>query len=894
MRRVSLDVTPGVTYNVIAGCQGGKGQEGAIFDDGAADGGGGGFGVIRGGTGGNGSGDVLSAGGSGGGGGGGASGVATRFPLISDSLLLASAGSGGGGGGGRYGGGGTGGAGDQVGDRGGGLGAGGGGGLGTIGGSPVGAVGGTGGSSCCIKLGGGGGGGGGGVQGGGGGGGGDFGGGGGGGGAGGNTFLSASAHARSTAGYGHLGGAGGVVLITPVWSKSPTTTTVTVPVGAVFDGNPKTATAQTVDGEGNVLANPAVTYQPGPGAPVNAGTYTASASYLGDDTYAGSSDSKPFTIFRAASNTEVTVADAVYDGNPHGGTAKVTGAGGLDQALTVSYSGRNGTVYGPSPTAPTNAGDYTASAIFTGDANHSGTSESRDYSIAKAPSTTKVTVADATYDGNPHGGTAKVTGAGGLDQALTVSYSGRNGTVYGPSPTAPTNAGDYTAERKLRRRLQPHRQPRQRQLLDRQGAVDDEGHGRRRDLRRQSARRHREGHRRRRPRPGADGQLQRPQRDRLRTSPTAPTNAGDYTASASYGGDSNHTGSLDSANYSIAKAPSTTKVTVADATYDGNPHGGTAKVTGAGGLDQALTVSYSGRNGTVYGPSPTAPTNAGDYTAERKLRRRLQPHRQPRQRQLLDRQGAVDDEGHGRRRDLRRQSARRHREGHRRRRPRPGADGQLQRPQRDRLRTQSDGADQRRRLHRQRKLRRRLQPHRQPRQRQLLDRGGAADDHGRRQDTAVQRPEAGADVDVRRIRELRRPGRSDRDDDVFDDRGHDRGREHRQPGGRLPDHLLGPDGCELRRHVRRWHPQSDQGGRTDRIHGRHARHARQHEQHDQCQPRGRDPRGGRRHARRQARHDVAGVQRLQVVRHDNVVARGRLHGRGVRDRDWRRGRAAAR
>ena len=157
---------------------------------------------------------------------------------------------------------------------------------------------------------------------------------------------------------------GGVVLITPVWAKSPTTTTVTVPTGPVYDGNAKTAIGSDRGRRGQPARQSGCHVSPGPGAPVNAGTYTASASYLGDDTYAGSSDSKPFTIFRAASNTEVTVADAVYDGNPHGGTAKVTGAGGLDQALTVSYSGRNGTVYGPSPTAPTNAGDYTASASY--------------------------------------------------------------------------------------------------------------------------------------------------------------------------------------------------------------------------------------------------------------------------------------------------------------------------------------------------------------------------------------------------------------------------------------------------------------------------------------------------------------------------------------------------
>src|SRR5262249_47468663 len=119
--------------------------------------------------------------------------------------------------------------------------------------------------------------------------------------------------------------------------------------------------------------------------------------------------------------------------------------GGLSQSLTVNYAGRNGTVYGPSTTAPTNAGDYTASASFAGDANHTGSSDSQDFTTAKASSTTTVTVSDAMYDSSPHGGSTSVTGAGGLSQSLTVNYAGRNGTVYGPSITAPTNAGDYTA-----------------------------------------------------------------------------------------------------------------------------------------------------------------------------------------------------------------------------------------------------------------------------------------------------------------------------------------------------------------------------------------------------------------------------------------------------------------
>src|SRR5207245_10756723 len=75
----------------------------------------------------------------------------------------------------------------------------------------------------------------------------------------------------------------------------------------------------------------------------------------------------------------------------------------------VGYNGRNLTTYGPSNTAPTNAGDYTASATFAGDANHAASSPaSADFTISPAGSTTTVvcTGTPFTYDGKPHGCTA--------------------------------------------------------------------------------------------------------------------------------------------------------------------------------------------------------------------------------------------------------------------------------------------------------------------------------------------------------------------------------------------------------------------------------------------------------------------------------------------------------
>jgi hypothetical protein len=306
------------------------------------------------------------------------------------------------------------------------------------------------------------------------------------------------------------------------------TPSITVTGGTFpFDGNSHAATASAT-GVGNVTVSGSFsfTYTP-PGnstEPVNAGTYGVSANFTSSDTnYSNAVGNGTITIEQAGSTTTVTVSNATFDGSPHGGTATVTGAGGLNQSLTVTYSGRNGTVYPASTTPPTNAGDYTASATFSGDTNYAESSDSQNFSISKAGSTTTVTVANVTYNGNPHGGTAYVTGDGGLNQSLTVNYEGRNGTTYGPSTTAPTNAGDYTA-------------------------------------------------------------------------------------SASFAGDDNHTSSSDSKDFSIGKAAATVSITGGTFTYDGNPHPATGSVTGVNSESLGTpTFEYTpgGNN---------APVNFGTYS----------------------------------------------------------------------------------------------------------------------------------------------------------------------------------------------------------------------------------------------------------------------------------------
>jgi hypothetical protein len=187
------------------------------------------------------------------------------------------------------------------------------------------------------------------------------------------------------------------------------------------------------------------TYGPSTTAPSAAGDYTAGASYGGDVNHTSSQDSEDYTIFQAPSVTMVSVADATYDGLPHGGTATVTGAGGLSVSLVVTYTGRSGTTYGPSTTAPSAAGDYTAGASYGGDVNHTASQDSQDYTIARAPLT--ITAEDKTqqysdpqptltwkYSGFVNGeGPGVLTGTTTCTTTATVSAAG--------NITSP--AGDY-------------------------------------------------------------------------------------------------------------------------------------------------------------------------------------------------------------------------------------------------------------------------------------------------------------------------------------------------------------------------------------------------------------------------------------------------------------------
>jgi hypothetical protein len=117
----------------------------------------------------------------------------------------------------------------------------------------------------------------------------------------------------------------------------------------------------------------------------------------------------------------------------------------LNQAVTPTYVGRNGTDYPASSSAPINTGDYTEVATFAGDANHTGSTASKDFTVSKAtPVITWANPAAITYgtvlDSTQLNAVAKL---GTATVAGSYSYAPPAGTVLNAGP-GQTLAVDFT------------------------------------------------------------------------------------------------------------------------------------------------------------------------------------------------------------------------------------------------------------------------------------------------------------------------------------------------------------------------------------------------------------------------------------------------------------------
>ena len=180
-------------------------------------------------------------------------------------------------------------------------------------------------------------------------------------------------------------------------TPAPSTTTVTCPTSVTYTGSAQTPCSTSVTGVGGLSLTLSPTYINN----TNVGTASASYIYLGDANHAGSSDTETFDITKAASATVVTCSpiSVVYNGTAQTPcSTSVTGAGGLSLTPDPVYTNN------------TNAGIAGAAYTYTGDTNHTGSSDTETFEITPAVPSCTVTGDTVVYDGAAHGASGSCLG----------------------------------------------------------------------------------------------------------------------------------------------------------------------------------------------------------------------------------------------------------------------------------------------------------------------------------------------------------------------------------------------------------------------------------------------------------------------------------------------------
>lgn len=114
---------------------------------------------------------------------------------------------------------------------------------------------------------------------------------------------------------------------------------------------------------------------------------------------------------------------------------------GLADVVAYTYTGMGDTHYSGTK-APVDAGTYRVVATLRSN-GYVGRAET-DYRILEKPVYIALTAENATYDGEPHAATVSVPSLEPSD--YTVVYTGVDGTDFGPTSTAPCDAGSYCVE----------------------------------------------------------------------------------------------------------------------------------------------------------------------------------------------------------------------------------------------------------------------------------------------------------------------------------------------------------------------------------------------------------------------------------------------------------------
>ena len=253
--------------------------------------------------------------------------------------------------------------------------------------------------------------------------------------------------------------------------------------GGIFNGGSSAATA-TVAGvvagvdntpssslEGvsltlNYYAGTTATGTPLPGAPSAAGTYTVVATFPGSQDYSSASDSATFSISRALPVISVSDAGGIFNGSSFPATATIAGiVSGVDNTpgsslegvpLTLTYYAGTSPTGTPLSGAPTSAGSYTVAASFAGSTDYLSLGRFYSFVIFQAAPVFTVSDAGGTFNGSPFPGTGTVAGVvPGVDNTPGSSLEGVNLTLLyfagdtlsgTPLSGPPSTAGSYAIE----------------------------------------------------------------------------------------------------------------------------------------------------------------------------------------------------------------------------------------------------------------------------------------------------------------------------------------------------------------------------------------------------------------------------------------------------------------
>ena len=216
--------------------------------------------------------------------------------------------------------------------------------------------------------------------------------------------------------------------------------TVTVPTGAVYNGNAQPAIVTKLNNEIGIMT---VLHNGDRALPKDAGEYTVTIDVAASDNYNAATGLTKlewkFTIAKATPTLEIeTAADATYTGQPYDETSKIT----LTSASNVSvntylyYSDKNCTV----EATPVNVGTYWVKAKFNGDTNHNAvTSAAKQFKITKASYSLAIEAASVEYNKTPYSSSnIKVT----PNLSVTFTYYS-DAECTKALATAPTEAGTY-------------------------------------------------------------------------------------------------------------------------------------------------------------------------------------------------------------------------------------------------------------------------------------------------------------------------------------------------------------------------------------------------------------------------------------------------------------------